>query len=462
MNRTAADIPETVLAAERGVIGACLVAPKTLRDLELETEDFVHYGHRTVFAAMRNLEHEGKPIDTLSMELELERQGRLEAIGGLTKLIDLSLAPPVIEHVQEYARAVRDAAVKRRVSVVLGDLLSRSVDPRTTGDELLSDAAAKLGSIDGTQGENVSTIGELAARRFAAVEQFAQDQAAGRVAISGAPTGVKSLDLKLGGWQFGIVNLLAARPGMGKSSLALATADVCSAAGIGVHVFSLEDSWHAYTDRQFARESRVPAVNIRRAQFDREDISALYGAMLKLKLRKHWLVDERGGLSAREIVRAVRRSAEKNNTRVAIVDYIQLVRANDPRMNENQHLGDSMGVFAEAAKSDDMAYLVLSQFNRELEKRTDKRPQLSDLRGSGELEEKCKVAVGLYRGSYYGGKPKREVDFECECEEAKRICQHTPTLADWETHVQCLILKGGNGPTGRVWASWHGPTVRIW
>jgi replicative DNA helicase len=205
----------------------------------------------------------------------------------------------------------------------------------------------------------------------------------------------------------------------------------------------------------------MPAVKIRCAEFTREELSNMAQAMRKLRLTKNWIVDERGGLSAREIVRSVRRHAPANGTRVVIVDYIQLCRPHDPRAREDQQLGDSIGVFAEAAKADDMAYLVLSQLNRELEKRTDKRPQLSDLRGSGELEEKCKVAVGLYRGAYYGGKPRRDVDYDCDCDGPKASCKHTPSDFEFERQVQCLVLKGGNGPTGRVWATWDGPTVRI-
>jgi replicative DNA helicase len=121
-----------------------------------------------------------------------------------------------------------------------------------------------------------------------------------------------------------------------------------------------------------------------------------------------------------------------------------------------------MQTLAESAKVDGIAWLALSQFNRELEKRNDRRPQLSDLRGSGEIEEKCKLAVALYRGAYYGGRPKRDVDYECECPEAVRSCAHAPSLDEWERQVQLLILKGGNGPTGLVPASWDGPTTRIW
>ncbi len=184
--------------------------------------------------------------------------------------------------------------------------------------------------------------------------------------------------------------------------------------------------------------------------------------MVDLKSRKGWLVDERGALTAAELVRALRRNQEKNGTRVGICDYLQLLKKRDSRQPDHEHLGEAMQTFAESAKVDDVAWVVLSQFNRKLEERQDKRPLLSDLRGSGEIEEKCKIAVALYRGAYYGGKPKRDVDYECECPEAVRGCAHAPSLDDWEGQAQVLILKGGNGPTGRVMASWDGPTTRIW
>jgi replicative DNA helicase len=465
-------LTDAVRNAERGVLGACILHQKYLRDLELEVDDFGHLPHQSVFQALRNLEANNSPIDTLSLELQLERWGKLESLsqGGtgdpvasaIAFIGELVMSPPIAENVYEYARAVKDASVKRRVMLAAGDLVFAGRNPEITGDDLLNRAAEVFGKIDGAKGEQVETIGELAERRLLDVERFAKKQAEGGHGLSGCPTGVERLDEKIGGWQFGIVNLIGARPGMGKTALARATADASSRAGMGAHSFSLEDSWHAFTDRELAVESGVSAIRIRQASFKPGDMGALYNAMAKLKARKNWIVDHRGGLSAAEIVRSARRNAEKNGTRVVIVDYLQLVRWPDPRMREDQAHGATMLAFAEAAKADDMAYVVLSQFNRELEKRPDRRPQLSDLRGSGEIEEKCKLAVGLYRGAYYGGKPKRDVDYECECPEAVKGCSHAPTLSEWEATAQLLILKGGNGPTGRVFANWSGPTTRIW
>jgi len=454
-------IPTAILDAEASILGGCLIAPYVLRDLELDVDDLFHFKHKVVFTALRNLEARSAPIDVLTVEAEVERAGKLDAIGGVSFLGELALRVPTVDNVHEYASLVRGEQTKRRVMVAASDIVMLAADPTVTGAQMLERASAAIGSIDGPTAERVETIGELAARRFADVERFAQEMAAGGRALSGVPTGVANLDAKLGGWQRGIVNLIAARPGMGKSSLALATADAASEAGYGAHVFTLEDSWHAYTDRQLARLAGVPAIKIRQADIDRDEVARLYRAVVDLRDRKNWIVDERGGLTAQEVVRAMRRQQDRVGTRVAICDYIQLLKRRDPRMSDHEHLGDAMQTLVESAKVDDVAWVVLSQFNRELEKRVDKRPQLSDLRGSGEIEEKCKIAVALYRGSYYGGRPKRDVDYECNCPEAVRSCAHAPSMQQWEEQCQLLVLKGGNGPTGLVMAHWSGATTRI-
>jgi replicative DNA helicase len=132
-------------------------------------------------------------------------------------------------------------------------------------------------------------------------------------------------------------------------------------------------------------------------------------AMRKLGRRKGWLVDGRSGVTADEIVRSVRRRKRENNTRIVIVDYIQLVKR-PARMSPHEALSEIITTLADAAKQDGIAYVVMSQLNRELEKREDKRPQMSDLRESGSLEERAKCIVGVYRGSAYKLPPSRGVD----------------------------------------------------
>jgi replicative DNA helicase len=319
--------------------------------------------------------------------------------------------------------------------------------------------AARRGRAD-----DAASIGTLVRRRLRELDELAAARARGETALTGVPTGIAALDRKLGGWQFGVVNLLAGRPAMGKSAVALAGAEAAAGAGYGVHVFSLEDSWRAYADRNLARRSGVPAERIRSVELQRQDFAPLVTATAALKRIDRWVLDDRGGLSAHEIIRAVRRKREELQTRLVIVDYVQLVRR-APRLDENAALDEIMTAFAAAAKDDGgrVAWLVLSQLNRKVEERTDKRPHLSDLRGSGALEERSKVAVGLYRGAYYHSEPQKEIDYECSCmgKAPASACPHRPSEEDFERQMQVLLLKNNNGETGRVFATWSGPTMEI-
>ena len=445
------------------MLGGVLLQRDVLLDLaELETDDFYDARHRVVWAAIRALEHANEPIDVVTLQAQIARTGQLDALGGVAFLGQLVLEVPTADNVRAYAEIVRKHRVARRLMLVASEILEAGYRSDLDVDEYVTEAQGAISAIERANPDETRTIGDLASARFADLERFAQAQLRGEKLLSGFPTGVAALDAKVGGWPSGIVSLIAARPGMGKSSLALASADACSRAGIGVHVFSLEDSEQAYADRQLARLSGVPAIAIRRAEFRGQETGALFKAMVDLKARKGWLVDSRGALSALDMVRAMRRHQVKNGTKVAICDYLQLLKRRDSRMKEHEHLGDCMQTFAESAKVDGIAWVVLSQFNRELEKRPDRRPMLSDLRGSGEIEEKTKFAVGMYRGAYYGGKPKRNIDWECACPASATSCAHAPSDDAWEQQLQLLILKGGNGPTGLVMASWDGPTTRVW
>jgi replicative DNA helicase len=452
----------TLVDLEQSVLGGILLRNVVLSEIpSLEPGDFYDPRNRAVFAAYRALERDGKPIDTVLVEHELHRADKLEAIGGPGYLGDLALKVPTPENTCEYAARVRDAALGRRVAERMAQVVEEWRQGLASGADLLSMALAQLSSLDAEQPEEAKAIGDLVKARFQEFESMAEERARGGAAITGVPTGVAGLDAKLGGYQPGIVTILCGRPGHGKSSKALAAADAASEAGMGVHLFSLEDSWRSYTDRALARQSGVPAESMRAANLNAGDLQRIQGAASRLWRRQGWKVDDRSGITADEIIRSVRRHRKKNGTRLVIVDYVQLVRR--PRgASEYEALGEIGVAFQTAAKQDGLAYLVLSQLNRELEKRADKRPQLSDLRGSGTLEEYCKAAVAVYRGSVYGGRPKREVDYDCDCQVRGECSAHQPTQDAWERQMQLLLIKNSTGQCpARVFAPWHGPTTRV-
>jgi len=230
---------------------------------------------------------------------------------------------------------------------------------------------------------------------------------------------------------------VAGRPGMGKSALGMTMAAAQVRDGAGVHVFSLEDTWRTYADRFLSRVSAVPAEVLRtgRALNLVEQRDLRDGASAAAAKCGHWVIDDRSGIDAAEIVRSVRRSARDNATRVVIVDYIQLTRR-PPKTSQHEHLGQQLLTLATAAKQDDVSYVVLSQLNRGLESRDDKTPRLSDLRESGNLEEFSKCVIAIHRPVMY----QRDAD---------------------PSEAQLLVLKNNQGRTGRVVAKFDGPRIAV-
>lgn len=454
-------LPHT-LEAEASVLGGVILRNDSLAELaELETDDFYDHKHKVVFEAMRNLVAQDKPIDVVMLEDEIKCVGKLEAIGGIAFLGELTLRVPTVENVRAYATIVRDDSMVRRLCLAAGEIVERTYEPGVDAGELVGEAMALIAKLDRAKPDSAVPVGVLAQRRMREIElQIAARQRGEAARLSGVPTGIPALDKRIGGYQFSIVNLLAGRPAMGKSAAAMAAVDAATAAGYAAHVFSQEDGWRAYADRGLSRRSKVAVEKIRNGDFTAAEAQALSHAMVALGSRRNWLVDERSGLSAAEIVRSVRRWKPQLDTKLVVVDYLQIVRRT-PRLDENAALNEIMTVFAHAAKADDIAYLVLSQLNRDVEKRTDRRPQMSDLRGSGGIEEQSKIIVCPYRGAYYYDEPQVGIDYECDCPTAAANCPHKPSAEAFERLVQMLIIKNNNGQPGRVFASWNGATTEM-
>lgn len=446
-----------LLSLEASVLGAVLIHPDALGEFpRLEVDDFSDLRHRLVFTAMRNLEAAGRPIDVVTVEAEIAVRGAGAHV-DYSFLGTLALNVPTVSNAHEYVRQIREAALTRKVRRELAEIVAHGERYELAGSELLSMAISKLSGIDEGQPDDATLISALVQKRLKQLEQIAAEKAAGRFTMSGFPSGVEDLDAKIGGLQPGIVTIVAARPGMGKSSFGLATADSASKAGIGVHLFSLEDTEDAYADRTMSRASGVPAEQLRNADINRGNAQDLMIGVHSLKDRR-WLVDGRSGITAEEIVRSVRRHRRQNGTRVVIVDYIQLVKAslNAVRLSRHEQLSGTITTLADAAKLDRMAYVVMSQLNRDIEKRVDKRPQLADLRESGSLEERAKCVIGLYRGAVYG-EPVKGIDYD----DGWHGHSYKPDEQEHESQVQLHVLKNNNGRTGCAWATWNGPTTRM-
>lgn len=461
------------LELERAVLGGVMHVNDVLADIpRLEADAFFDGKNRLMWEAIRALENRSEPIDAVMIGHELQRAGKIDALASLGRKsghdyideVAAAYQPTERTFVPAYAKRLDNLWMLRRMMLLGGELThkARLAESDVDAGDVLDEILAQLAALGQSRADESMDVSELVAKRLEQVGQIMQDRLEGKSTMSGIPTGIKALDAKLGGWPLCIVSLICARPAMGKSAMAMASTKAAVIAGHGVHVFSMEDSWMAYGDRVLAGESGVAVNKLRQGDLNREEwLRAVTASGRVRSYGERWRIDSRGGLTAHDIVRSARRWKRKLGTKMVVVDYAHLVKKAVARgQTEEQALNDVMAVFVEAAKVDEVAYLVLVQLNRKVEERVDKRPMLSDIRGSGGFEEKAKVAVCPYRGSQYGP-PVRGVDYECECPRQVARCYHAPSDEEFATRVQVVIAKDNNGAQGRVWATWDGPTTTM-
>lgn len=423
-----------VQEAERWVIGVVLTWPERAEELEVAASEFFLPQCRYAMEAIESIRSRGEEHEIATVARELERQGKSHAV-DLSWLAGCAADVPTADNLEHYTGIVREAALTRRTALALSEA-TEAHRKGLSGSELLTDALERLSGIDSEQPDESARIGQLVRERFAELKDMADRKARGDAVLTGIPTGIQALDELVGGLQLGIATVVAGRPGMGKSAVGMALTDAITDSGNGVHVFSLEDTRSAYVDRAIGRQAQVSPERIRQLELQPGDLQSISGAMKHLDQREGWLVDDRSGITADEIVRSVRRARRRNGTRVVIVDYIQLVRGRYG-MDTRERLNDAMETFAAAAKKDGMAYVVFSQLNRNCESRDDKRPQVRDLNESDRIGQIAKCVLLLYRpGEYFD-----EADGDL---------------------LEIIVGKNNQGQTGTVEANWHGPTMRVW
>lgn len=430
-----AAINERALEAEHRIVTVCCRWPDRLDHVTCELADFVSPRWRECLEAIQRLRADGRGIDELSVQ---------EAVHGRAGLDDLVLIDGLPEMVGEYSRIVREEAQKRRLLSGGSEVITQL---KADGDleAALSAMSRVVAEATIGQPDEAMPVRKILEGRYLEIGEIAERLQKGDPAATGIPTGVEKLDEVLGGIQPGIVTLMAARPAMGKSTVALTITEHVTRAGIGVHVFSLEDTRDAYADRVLSHHSKIPTERIRACKFVAGDLGNLATATRRIASRTNWIVDDRSGITAEELVRCVRRNAAKNGTRLVIVDYISLLRGQRGQ-DVRTRVSEAINTLGDAAKQDRMAYLVLAQLNRDLEKRDDKRPILADLKESGSLEERSKAVIMIHREAKYR---------DCKCNPDRReMCVH-------DRQLDLFVRKNSNGVTGRVCVEWWPEEMKI-
>jgi len=416
--------------AEDALVGCALLDPSVLDVVGLDPSHFSGIIPGIVWRRLLEMRATGRPMDPVLVADGLPHES--EILSYLSRCFIETMTADNAEH---YADTVRRDKLTRDVqaaAALILDYASKGIE----GDNLHSEALRLVAGVRSDSRQAGLTMADVLRSRYREHSDHQDSVAAGDVARSGFPTGITALDKLLGGISPGIATIVAGRPGMGKSAVGMSIAMACVKDGHGAHVFSLEDTRSAYADRLLSRVSQVPceALSGGRLLNIVEQRELRTAAERAAKIQK-WLIDDRSGIDAAEVVRSVRRSARDNGTRIVVVDYVQLLKR-PPRTSQHEHLGQQLLILADAAKQDGMAYVVMSQLNRGLESRDDKTPRLSDLRESGNLEEFAKVVIAVHRPWVYD----REKD---------------------ESEMVICVLKKNQGQIGRAVAHFDGPLVTV-
>ncbi|HEY1554538.1 MAG TPA: replicative DNA helicase [Kofleriaceae bacterium] len=430
--------------AEASILGGIVLRNDVLLQLEtLEVDDFYHFQHKVVFEAVRNLEAGARPIDVVTLENEIEKQGKLEAIGGIAFLGDLALRVPTVDNVLAYTDIVRDHSQARKLILASAEIVEKGYEDGLEVRDYLDDAEAKIFEVtqrkDKTGPEPVKA---LVKKVFSSLdERFKSPDG-----ITGLPTGFADLDTKTAGLQPTELIILAARPAMGKTSFAMSLAqNAATAGGWPVLVFSLEMSSTQLAERMLCSEAKVDSSALRRGQLQRQDMTNLTYAAATLS-KAPILIDDTPALSLREVrARARRFRANKElfagkKFGLIMIDYLQLMRGSPQaaKASREQEISEISRGLKSLAKELDCPVLALSQLNRSLEQRTDKRPQLSDLRESGAIEQDADVILFIYRDEVY----------------TKEQCER-PGIAE------IILGKNRHGATGTVDTRFEGRYTRF-
>ena len=391
--------PPANLEAEQSVLGAILVRPAVLDELvgQLHETDFYREAHSRIFHAMLDLYDANFPVDLVSVCAYLKDRNQLEGVGGPVYLAGLSEAVGFATNALYYAKIVREKAVLRRLLDASQEIASACLAPVENVAEFVAQAEIKISGAMEDRGGREFSLGELVPPEVQRVEALHEH----RDQILGVPSGFTDLDRLTAGFQKSDLIILAARPSMGKTALALNIAHNAATAKTPVPVafFSIEMSKEQLVRRLFASEGRIDASRLRTGRMQAEEWAKLNMAAGDLLDAPIYIID-RATVTSLEIKAQARRMKSRHGIGLVVVDYLQLMR--DPRAkSREQEIARIASDLKAMAKELDVPVLALSQLNRDVEKRPNRRPKLSDLRESGALEQDADVVIFIYREEVY-------------------------------------------------------------
>ena len=426
---TAGKLPPQNLEAETSVLGSILIAEQALDavliDTRLKPEDFYRPRHRLIFAAMRRLKEKADPeaVDVVTVSDELARTGQLEEAGGQAYIRSLPNMVPLAANVRHYARIVKQHALLRRLLETTREVQEEVYTFTGDAHELMEQAESKLFHI-----AHEDRTGELRSIEDVLHEELDKLELVSRkgIALTGTPSGFKDLDDLTGGFQPGNLIVLAARPSMGKSAL---VTNIAENAAIDhdrpVALFSLEMSETELAQRFIASQAKLNGDDLRKGRVKPDRWPKVVKATEKLA-RSPLYVDDSSDIGILEVRAKARRLHARRELGLLIVDYLQLMRPEDTSNSRVEQIGQISRGLKILARELNIPVIAVSQLSRAVETRPDKRPLLSDLRESGQIEQDADLVMFIYRDEYYNRDSER------------------PGEAD------VIVAKHRNGPVGDI------------
>ena len=434
--------PPFSIEAEISVLGGMLIdRDAVVRAVEHVTDSmFFREGHRRVFRTMVRLFERGSAVDVITVSEELKKTGELESAGGLEYLAELVDAVPTAANIEYHARIVREKALMRRLIDASSQIIRDVYEPGERAvEEILDQAEARIFQVAQSHDrEGFVWIKEILWPTFEHIERLQQSQ----TGITGVPTGFADLDRMTTGLQRGDLVIVAGRPSMGKTSWVMNVAQTAAIEhDVTAAIFSLEMSKEQLVQRLLCSEGRVDAQKLRRGKLSSDEYQRLATAAGHLNTAPLW-IDDSPGTTVLEMRAKSRRLKSETKLGLVVVDYMQLMSGSGKAENRVQEVSQISRGLKALARELDVPVIALSQLSRAPEQRTDRRPQLSDLRESGSLEQDADVVMFLYRPEYYFG----------------------PTDANGnsiEGEAELIVAKQRNGPTGMVPLHFHKEYTRF-
>jgi replicative DNA helicase len=429
--------PPQDIAAEQSVLGGMMLSKDAIADVveAVRAVDFYRPAHEIVFDAITDLYGRGEPADAVTVADELTKQGQLARIGGPAYLHELLSSVPTAANAGYYARIVRERAVLRKLVEAGTRIVQLGYAPEG-GDveELVNAAQAEIYAV--TERRTTEDYLPLSEVIEGTIDEIEASGHRGDGMI-GIPTGFADLDQLTNGLHAGQMIVIAARPAVGKSTVGL---DIARSAAIHhdmtTVVFSLEMSRNEITMRLLSAEARIPLQNMRKGTMREEDWTRLARTMGEVN-EKPLFIDDSPNMSLMEIRAKCRRLKQRHDLKLVIVDYLQLMSSGKRVENRQQEVSEFSRALKLLAKEIEVPVIAISQLNRGPEQRTDKKPQMSDLRESGSIEQDADMVILLHREDMYEKESPRagEADF--------------------------IVAKHRNGPTDTITVAFQGHYSRF-